>query len=183
MKNRILVLLLITFFIPVNIYASKKDIFKYPYKVVSNRYFQKWGSTILFLLSQERDATADGVQFGGTYGASKDLWHLYKNQSKTYLMLSFGLKGLAVGQGHYTFRETTQRFIYECLLAWVIWHWRYRYVKYGTPFKFDAYANEHIIYLPTPFSDRDMYIGLQGWEVLTFDLVRLFVGIWGIINF
>lgn len=151
------------------------------WKVISNENVQKEGSTFLFLWSQYDEATADAVQFRGTYGASKDLWHLYKNQGKFKLMASMGLKGLSIGQENTTISQTCKRFFFECLTAWVIWHLRYRYVKYGTPFEYSAYANQHAIYIPNPWTDS--YIGLEGSEVVMFDLLRLSIGIYGLIKY
>lgn len=151
------------------------------WKVLSNKYVQREGSTLLFLWSQYDDATADAVQFGGTFGADIKLWHLYKNQSKFKLMASMGLKGLALGQENTTISQTGKRFFFECLTAWVIWHLRYRYVKYGTSFEYTAYANQHAIYLPNPWTDT--YIPLEGSGVMMFDLLRLSSGLYGLIRY
>lgn len=153
------------------------------WKVLSNKHVQKEGSTLLFLWSQYDEATADAIIFssGELFDTKRDLWHLYKNQSKFKLMSSIGLKGLSIGQGHTTITETGKRFFFECLTAWVVWHLRYRYVKYGTPFEYSAYANQHAIYLPNPWTDA--YIGLKGSEVMMFDLLRLSSGIYGLIKY
>lgn len=158
-----------------------KPIRKASWEVVSYKPVQIQGSTLLFLWSQYCEATADAVNFGGHYGASKDLWHLYKNQSKFALILSMGLKGMAIGQNHSTVSDVGRRLFYECLTAWVIWHWRYRYVKYGTAFETSAYANQHAIYIPNPWTDA--YIGLEGAGVLSFDFLRLASGLYGLIKY
>ncbi len=153
------------------------------WKVLSNEDFQKWGSTAFFIASRYYDATADAVIFSNNpYGASKKKWHLYKNKALTFTMVSVGLKGLGIGQEHFTFEETIKRFIFgECPIAFNIWQWRYHHINYNNAFDYSIEHNSHRYMIP--FFDKDRYIKLKPYQMVTIDLISFGTGIYGLIKY
>ena len=153
------------------------------WKVLSNEHVQKWGSTALFFASRYYDAMADGVIFSeNPYNAKKERWHLYKNKAIFFTMASVGLKGLGVGQDNFTLEETTKRFIFgECPIAWNIWQWKYHHIKYNNAFDYSQEHNSHRYMIP--FFDKDRYIKLKPYQMVSIDLISLSSGIYGLIKY
>ena len=147
--------------------AEFKDILKYPYKLLINRHFQKWTSTVLFVWSRYDDSTADAVRFNPKakhYGADYNKWHGYKNDALIKLCLASGLKGMSIGMGYTTIAKEAKRFIFgEVGVSWIVWQLRKHYVISGNAFDFRKDYNEHLFVLPW-FGD-DRYVGVSGWKV------------------
>lgn len=166
--------------------------FKYTGKAIwwtaSNKYIQKYGSMALFIYGQGVcDAKCDGYIWDNlygdkqTFGASKQNWHATKNIGRVCTFISFSLKGLAVGQGNMTLKEASGRFLSESFVTWVVWNKVYYKTRYN-----DYWDTDHagrIIYYPNPFNGwQDAYIGMKGNQVYVWDIVRLGIGIGGLIK-
>ena len=176
--------------LPLNLHGGVKDVIKYPlkftWKIASNEYVQKYGSTVLFILSRHYDAKADACVFAGSssvYGADKGKWHAYKNSALILSMASMGLKGIGIGQGNLKPKETLYRFIFgEAPLSWLVWQETYRYTRRGKHFDYTPAHNEHRFMIP--FFGKDRYLKFKTAEQYLFADVFIFnVGLSGLVKY
>jgi len=196
MKQINIVIITISVIFAMSVQASVKDRLldvpeytgKIIWYVISNQYIQKYGSGLLFIYSQGVcDAKADGWLFDNlygdkiTYGINETNWHYYKSIGRVATFGAFGLKGLALGQKHITLKDELQDTGAESFIAWTIWH-KFYYKTRDNNY-WDTDHAQHIIYYPNPFNKfNDAFIGLKGNQVFAFDILRLSIGIGGLLK-
>lgn len=161
--------------------------FKFIYKVASNKYVQRYGSTALFVFGQGVcDAKCDGYIWDNlygdkkTYGVSEKDWHLWKNLGRISTWSAVCLKALAVGQGNMTPYEAVFRQCSEFPITNVVWHKIYYKTRYNN--YWDTDHSGRYFYYPDPFNKfRDNYVSLTGNQVFIADGIQAGLGIVGLI--
>lgn len=153
---------------------------------LSNKYVQKYGSDVLFIISEGiLDAKTDGYIWENlygdkiTYGINEKNWHFYKNVKRVCQFGSYFLSGLAIGQKHIGWRETFERKICCGLISWSVWGRVYARTRTGDYWNTD-YGNK-MIYGFNPFNNfKELYITPKDNQVYILDALRVSSGIIGL---
>jgi hypothetical protein len=188
MKKYIINLILLFILINIKSESSIKHTFIYIgngiYKILSNKFVQTYVADALFIYGEGVcNAKTDGYLFdklygdGKTFGVSDKNWHSYKNIGRTCTWSAIILKGIGLGQHHFTLKKLFIEGVSVGLISNVVWHKVYYRSRYGSYWNTDYAQNYFII----PYGKNDIKIGLKGNQVYVADGIQLGLGIGGLI--
>lgn len=152
---------------------------------ISNKNVQHWGSTICIFGYVYCDATRDAMVFAPEQTKLDPLkWHGWKNGALIFLFSGAGLKGLEIGQSHITLWQSMKRTVKgEAPVSYVLWQYRFHYIKYNNPFDYSTEHNTHRVMIPSFITfNKDKYIILNPMQMVFLDINLAIEGIGSLFN-